>query len=167
MVLRFKLGNEPIMGKAMIDTYSRNARIEMVEVLFRNMVIKDVASWTSLLNGFIKCGDIQSAPEVHESKFVDLIVQEIWSKLSSKIKVEDKVLFGMKSRIEKVTSLLVEESNGTKNIEGILLNPEHLMPLEMGTKAFRKMSKLRLLEIHNTCIPKGLDHLPNELRWID
>ncbi|KAM7469053.1 hypothetical protein LguiA_007236 [Lonicera macranthoides] len=63
MVLRFKLGNEPIMGNAMIDTYSRNARIEMVEVLFRNMVIKDVASWTSLLNGFIKCGDIQSAPE--------------------------------------------------------------------------------------------------------
>ncbi|KAM7473449.1 hypothetical protein LguiB_020692 [Lonicera macranthoides] len=37
----------------------------------------------------------------------------------------------------------------------------------MGTKALRKMAKLRLLEIHYTRIPKGLDYLPNELRWID
>ncbi|KAM7469041.1 hypothetical protein LguiA_007224 [Lonicera macranthoides] len=37
----------------------------------------------------------------------------------------------------------------------------------MATEAFRKMAKLRLLEIRNTCIPKGLDCLPNELRWID
>ncbi|KAM7473399.1 hypothetical protein LguiB_020642 [Lonicera macranthoides] len=29
------------------------------------------------------------------------------------------------------------------------------------------MAKLRLLEIRNTCIPKGPDCLPNELRWID
>ncbi|KAM7473403.1 hypothetical protein LguiB_020646 [Lonicera macranthoides] len=62
---------------------------------------------------------------------------------------------------------IFEKLKGTENIEGILLNPEHLTPLEMGTKAFRKMSKLRLLEIHNTRIPKGPDHLPNELRWID
>ncbi|KAM7473413.1 hypothetical protein LguiB_020656 [Lonicera macranthoides] len=29
------------------------------------------------------------------------------------------------------------------------------------------MAKLRLLEIHYTCIPKGPDYLPDELRWID
>ncbi|KAM7469082.1 hypothetical protein LguiA_007265 [Lonicera macranthoides] len=29
------------------------------------------------------------------------------------------------------------------------------------------MTKLRLLEIHNACIPKGPDYLPDELRWID
>ncbi|KAM7469106.1 hypothetical protein LguiA_007289 [Lonicera macranthoides] len=29
------------------------------------------------------------------------------------------------------------------------------------------MTELRLLEIHNACIPKGPDYLPNELWWID
>ncbi|KAM7469108.1 hypothetical protein LguiA_007291 [Lonicera macranthoides] len=48
---------------------------------------------------------------LHESKFIDRIVQEIWRKLQYIIKVEDKVLFGMKSRIEEVTLLLGEESN--------------------------------------------------------
>ncbi|KAM7469040.1 hypothetical protein LguiA_007223 [Lonicera macranthoides] len=58
---------------------------------------------------------------------------------------------------------------GTKNIKGILLHPSHEREytIEMPTEAFRKMAKLRLLEIHNTCIPKGPDYLPNELRWID
>ncbi|KAM7469124.1 hypothetical protein LguiA_007307 [Lonicera macranthoides] len=57
---------------------------------------------------------------------------------------------------------------GTENIEGILLHPhEREYTIEMGTKAFRKMTKLRLLEIHNACIPKGPDYLPDELRWID
>ncbi|KAM7469036.1 hypothetical protein LguiA_007219 [Lonicera macranthoides] len=37
----------------------------------------------------------------HESKFIDRIVQEIWSKLPSKIKVEDEGLVGMKSRIKE------------------------------------------------------------------
>ncbi|KAM7473447.1 hypothetical protein LguiB_020690 [Lonicera macranthoides] len=60
------------------------------------------------------------------------------------------------------------EEIGTENIEGILLHPhEREYTIEMGTKAFRKMTKLRLLEIHNACIPKGPDYLPDELRWID
>lgn len=66
MVFRFELGKEPIVGNALIDMYSRNVRIEMAEVVFGNMVIKDVASWTSLLNGFIKCGDIESARKVFD-----------------------------------------------------------------------------------------------------
>ncbi|KAM7469074.1 hypothetical protein LguiA_007257 [Lonicera macranthoides] len=49
-----------------------------------------------------------------------------------------------------------------------MLHPhEQEYTIEMGTKAFRKMTKLRLLEIHNACIPKGPDYLPDELRWID
>ncbi|KAM7469069.1 hypothetical protein LguiA_007252 [Lonicera macranthoides] len=70
---------------------------------------------------------------------------------------------------------LSKRFGGTKNIEGILLDPklklwdprEREYTIEMGTKAFRKMAKLRLLEIHYTRIPKGPDYLPNELRWID
>ncbi|KAM7469045.1 hypothetical protein LguiA_007228 [Lonicera macranthoides] len=52
----------------------------------------------------------------HESMFIDRIVQELWSKLPSKIKVEDKVLFGMKSRIEKVISLLGEDPNVVRTV---------------------------------------------------
>ncbi|KAM7469669.1 hypothetical protein LguiA_007852 [Lonicera macranthoides] len=63
---------------------------------------------------------------------------------------------------------VLTRSTGTENIEGILLHPqEREYKIEMGTKAFRKMTKLRLLEIHNTCIPKGPEYLPDELRWID
>ncbi|KAM7469103.1 hypothetical protein LguiA_007286 [Lonicera macranthoides] len=63
---------------------------------------------------------------------------------------------------------VLTRNTGTKNIEGILLDPcEREYTIEMGTKAFRKMAKLRLLEIHYTRIPKGPDYLPNELRWID
>ncbi|KAM7469097.1 hypothetical protein LguiA_007280 [Lonicera macranthoides] len=70
---------------------------------------------------------------------------------------------------------VLTRNTGTKNIEGILLDPKLMLwdirkreyTIEMGTKAFRKMAKLRLLEIHYTHIPKGPDYLPNELRWID
>ncbi|KAM7473367.1 hypothetical protein LguiB_020610 [Lonicera macranthoides] len=61
---------------------------------------------------------------------------------------------------------------GTESIEGILLDPQHIQlrlqyKLKMGAEVFRKMAKLRLLKIHNTCILKGSDYLPGELRWID
>ncbi|KAM7469122.1 hypothetical protein LguiA_007305 [Lonicera macranthoides] len=70
---------------------------------------------------------------------------------------------------------VLTRSTGTENIEGIQLNPKTILldghkpeyTIEMGTKAFRKMTKLRLLEIHDACIPKGPDYLPDELRWID
>ncbi|KAM7473452.1 hypothetical protein LguiB_020695 [Lonicera macranthoides] len=63
---------------------------------------------------------------------------------------------------------VLTRNTGTKNIEGILFDPcEREYTIEIGTKAFRKMAKLRLLEIHYTRIPKGPDYLPNELRWID
>ncbi|KAM7469110.1 hypothetical protein LguiA_007293 [Lonicera macranthoides] len=68
------------------------------------------------------------------------------------------------SDIERVLT----NSMGTENIEGILLNPQKQeYIIEMGTEAFRKMAKLRYLEIHNTRIPEGPDYLPDELRWID
>ncbi|KAM7469007.1 hypothetical protein LguiA_007190 [Lonicera macranthoides] len=62
-----------------------------------------------------------------------------------------------------------EVSEGTENIEGILLHPprKREYTIEMATEAFRRMAKLRLLEIRNTCFPKSPNYLPNELRWID
>ncbi|KAM7469024.1 hypothetical protein LguiA_007207 [Lonicera macranthoides] len=70
---------------------------------------------------------------------------------------------------------VLTRGTGAENIEGILWYPRHILwephegeyTIEMGTGAFRKMAKLRLLEIHYTCIPRGLDYLPDELQWID
>ncbi|KAL6973715.1 hypothetical protein U1Q18_027902 [Sarracenia purpurea var. burkii] len=51
-------GSEPIVGNALIDMYGRNGRMEYAQTVFEAMKIKDVASWTSLLNGEILSGDI-------------------------------------------------------------------------------------------------------------
>ncbi|KAI3792922.1 hypothetical protein L2E82_06815 [Cichorium intybus] len=67
MVLRYGLGGEgPIVSNALIDLYSRNDQIDLARRVFESMVAKDVASWTSLLNGHIICGDIASAGQVFD-----------------------------------------------------------------------------------------------------
>ncbi|KAK9278325.1 hypothetical protein L1049_027890 [Liquidambar formosana] len=66
MIFRFELGSDPIMGNALIDMYSRNGEIQLAILVFREMENKDVASWTSLLNGFIMCNDLESARHVFE-----------------------------------------------------------------------------------------------------
>lgn len=60
-VLKSGSGYEPIVGNALIDMYSRNSEIAAAQAVFGGMRMKDVSSWTSLLNGFIICRDIESA----------------------------------------------------------------------------------------------------------
>ncbi|KAM7469081.1 hypothetical protein LguiA_007264 [Lonicera macranthoides] len=60
--------------------------------------------------------ELDKTADGHESKFVDRIFQEIWSKLSSKIKVEDEGLVGMKSHVNKVTLLLGKESDVVRTV---------------------------------------------------
>ncbi|XP_052207625.1 pentatricopeptide repeat-containing protein At2g22410, mitochondrial-like [Diospyros lotus] len=67
MVLRFGFwGSEPILGNALIDMYSRNGRILSARMVFEGMEVKDVASWTSLLNGYVMCDDLDSAFQVFD-----------------------------------------------------------------------------------------------------
>ncbi|XP_059647225.1 pentatricopeptide repeat-containing protein At2g29760, chloroplastic-like [Cornus florida] len=61
MVFRYGCGSDTIVGNALIDMYSRNGRIELAQLVFRDMVEKDVSSWTSMLNGFVMCSDFESA----------------------------------------------------------------------------------------------------------
>ncbi|XP_042513991.1 pentatricopeptide repeat-containing protein At2g20540-like [Macadamia integrifolia] len=61
MIFRCDLGSDPIVGNAVIDMYSRNARIEAALLVFLDMEIKDVGSWTSMLHGYVKCNDLKSA----------------------------------------------------------------------------------------------------------
>ncbi|KAM7473453.1 hypothetical protein LguiB_020696 [Lonicera macranthoides] len=100
--------------------------------------------------------------------FNELSVQviEYSGRLPLALKVLGSVLRG--ENLDFWKDLLEKLRKGTENVEGIMLHPHgREYTIEMRTKTFRKMTKLRLLEIHNACIPKGPDYLPDELRWID
>ncbi|KAK3212761.1 hypothetical protein Dsin_017467 [Dipteronia sinensis] len=61
MILRFRLGSERIVGNALIDMYCRNENVEVSQMVFERMESKNIASWTSLLNGFLMWNDFKSA----------------------------------------------------------------------------------------------------------
>ncbi|KAM7486875.1 hypothetical protein LguiA_002884 [Lonicera macranthoides] len=68
------------------------------------------------LSGYV----LNNTADGHEAKFIDIFVQYIWSKLPDMISSEDERLVGMKSRIEEVTSLLLDvESDPVRRIVGI------------------------------------------------
>ncbi|XP_055826195.1 pentatricopeptide repeat-containing protein At2g22410, mitochondrial-like [Solanum dulcamara] len=66
MVYKFLNRPEPIVGNALIDMYSRTERILLARRVFNSMHVKDIATWTSLLNGFVISGKIKSAWKLFE-----------------------------------------------------------------------------------------------------
>ncbi|KAK4350692.1 hypothetical protein RND71_030005 [Anisodus tanguticus] len=66
MVYKFLNRPEPIVGNALIDMYSRTKRIHLARRVFNSMQVKDIATWTSLLNGFVVSGEIKSAWKLFE-----------------------------------------------------------------------------------------------------
>ncbi|KAK7314796.1 hypothetical protein VNO77_33324 [Canavalia gladiata] len=67
MVLRNCLDENPVVGNALIDMYSRNGIMRMAALIFEKMRFKDVFSWTSLLNGHILCNNLNFAREVFDA----------------------------------------------------------------------------------------------------
>ncbi|KAK1379146.1 Tetratricopeptide repeat-like superfamily protein [Heracleum sosnowskyi] len=74
MVIRFELCDEPILCNALIDMYSRNGNVLRAKTVFDVMGVRDVVSWTSLLNGFVKCDDMVSARKVFDEMPVRNVV---------------------------------------------------------------------------------------------
>lgn len=74
MVIRFQLCDKPILCNALIDMYSRNGNVLKAKTVFDVMGVRDVVSWTSLLNGFVKCHDMVSARHVFDSMPVRNVV---------------------------------------------------------------------------------------------
>ncbi|EOY09866.1 Tetratricopeptide repeat-like superfamily protein, putative isoform 3 [Theobroma cacao] len=67
VVSKYELGFEnPIVGNALIDMYSRNGDILASELVFEWMFVKDIASWNSLLNGFLLCNDLEASRRVFD-----------------------------------------------------------------------------------------------------
>ncbi|CAI9103695.1 OLC1v1002226C1 [Oldenlandia corymbosa var. corymbosa] len=66
MVYRFLSKKETIVDNALIDMYSRVAKTHLARRVFDCMQDRDVSTWTSLLNGFIVCGDIDAARKVFD-----------------------------------------------------------------------------------------------------
>ncbi|CAK7338658.1 unnamed protein product [Dovyalis caffra] len=66
MIFKFQLGANAIVGNALIDMYCRNGEIKIAQLVFKQMDIKDVSSWTTLLHGFVLCNDLESARRVFD-----------------------------------------------------------------------------------------------------
>ncbi|KAG8378603.1 hypothetical protein BUALT_Bualt07G0002700 [Buddleja alternifolia] len=56
----------PNVHNALIDMYGKNERVDLAERVFSSINFKDVAIWTSLLNGYLLNGDIESAKGVFD-----------------------------------------------------------------------------------------------------
>ncbi|XP_020539407.1 disease resistance-like protein DSC1 isoform X2 [Jatropha curcas] len=69
--------------------------------------------------------------------------------------------------------LVLTREKGTGNVEGISLDKSKIRDIELSPTVFESMYNLRLLEFHNPFtsevkiyLPKGLQFLPNELRFL-
>ncbi|XP_034199575.1 disease resistance protein RPV1-like [Prunus dulcis] len=59
------------------------------------------------------------------------------------------------------------KNRGTKTIEGIVLHLPELEEAHWNPETFSKMSKLRLLQIHNLSLSQGPKYLSNALKFLD
>lgn len=66
MAYRYLAGIEIFVNNALIDMYSKAERIHLAKCVFDGMPLRNVSTWTSLLNGFIVCGDVKSARQVFD-----------------------------------------------------------------------------------------------------
>ncbi|XP_059645236.1 disease resistance protein Roq1-like [Cornus florida] len=69
-------------------------------------------------------------------------------------------------RPKDIRSVLAENT-GTENVKGIVFKQFPPKDVNCSMEAFTKMTKLRLLILHNVLFSLGPAHLSNELRWLD
>ncbi|KAL5566765.1 hypothetical protein UlMin_029929 [Ulmus minor] len=66
----------------------------------------------------------------------------------------------------KVVSDVLRKQTGTKYVEGLTLNVEEEKKVSFSTKAFKKMQRLRLLQLNHVQLNGSLEYLSKELRWL-
>ncbi|XP_022841606.1 pentatricopeptide repeat-containing protein At2g20540-like [Olea europaea var. sylvestris] len=66
MVHKYLERPRPVVHNALIDMYCKNRRIRLAQSVFDRVHFKDVAIWTSLINGHILDGDIYSARKLFD-----------------------------------------------------------------------------------------------------
>ncbi|XP_061355859.1 pentatricopeptide repeat-containing protein At2g22410, mitochondrial-like [Gastrolobium bilobum] len=67
MVLRNHLDENHVVGNALIDMYCRNGMIGVAALVFEKMGFRDVFSWTSLVNGYILCNNLDTARRLFDA----------------------------------------------------------------------------------------------------
>ncbi|KAI4332387.1 hypothetical protein L6164_017301 [Bauhinia variegata] len=76
---------------------------------------------------------------------------------------------GQRSRLllhEDILQVL-QDNAGSNRVQGIKLTLSEPEELQLTSKSFKKMKKLRLLIIHNAQCSGDLKYLPSELRWLE
>ncbi|XP_062171815.1 disease resistance protein RPV1-like isoform X3 [Alnus glutinosa] len=61
---------------------------------------------------------------------------------------------------------VLRKHTGSKKVEGLILNPPLLEDVELETKAFKKMTNLRLLQINDVQLTGSYEYLSKELKWL-
>ncbi|XP_027355279.1 TMV resistance protein N-like [Abrus precatorius] len=62
---------------------------------------------------------------------------------------------------------ILHENSGSRNIEGMMLDPPENEEVEWNGTSFEKINNLRILIVRNTCFSTAPKHLPNNLRLLD
>ncbi|KAL3499774.1 hypothetical protein ACH5RR_038867 [Cinchona calisaya] len=76
---------------------------------------------------------------------------------------------GKQSRlwIEEDICHVLARDKVTENVEGLWLDLSTPKDVVIKNESFEKMNKLRLLKIHNACVSRAPNCIPNEIRWLD
>ncbi|KAJ4825166.1 hypothetical protein Tsubulata_035393 [Turnera subulata] len=98
------------------------------------------------------------------------LIQDMAHKI---VEEESPKKIGKRSRLWKpwdVYEVLVKNL-GTERIEGIFLDVSQVREMNLSSRAFARMHKLKLLKIYNSGnrlqLPRGLKYLSDELRYLD
>ncbi|KAL3499787.1 hypothetical protein ACH5RR_038880 [Cinchona calisaya] len=67
---------------------------------------------------------------------------------------------------EDICDVLVRDKV-TENVEALWLDLSSPKDVVIKNECFEKMNKLRLLKIHNACVSRGPNCIPNELQWLN
>ncbi|XP_062171819.1 disease resistance protein RPV1-like [Alnus glutinosa] len=75
---------------------------------------------------------------------------------------------GKRSRLWFYKDVLnvLHKPTGSKKVEGLILNPPLLEDVKLETKAFKKMTNLRLLQINDVQLTGSYECLSKELKWL-
>ncbi|XP_059644442.1 TMV resistance protein N-like [Cornus florida] len=76
---------------------------------------------------------------------------------------------GKRSRLWRPKDIrsVLAENKGTEKVKGIVLELFAPEDIDCSTEAFTKMTKLRVLILHNVLFSSGPAHLSNKLKWLD
>ncbi|KAK1381246.1 TIR domain-containing protein [Heracleum sosnowskyi] len=146
---------------------------EVDETKRKNLMDK-IKRWRTALTQVANLGGMpsQNLANGYESKLIQKIVNVVKNKSMGReiIRQKSPTDPGQRSRLwhYKDSLKVLKDETGTRTIEGLALemNTSNVYQVELRTKAFSMMHKLRLLKLDNVRLSGGYEYLPRNLKWL-